>query len=143
MPDAGAGQQLSDDVSSGGARGSGLGIVSADRVLVHQRIFQPGRSRGKKKAFHRQPNRRFSGFLIAIFLIIQHFGKPLVILAQVFDQVKAASRAWKPPGLGFFDGRLGLFADGRKAVRQNRRKFRSTCGFRIANGRPPTPGFSP
>ena len=50
--DAGAGQQLPADVHRLGRRGTG--VVSADRILVHQRFGRVGR----QESVHRQPHRR-------------------------------------------------------------------------------------
>ena len=83
--DAGAGQQLPGDVHRVGGRGAG--VVSADRVLVHERFGGVGR----KESVHRQPHRRLR---ISDCPVPDH---PAFRLADVHPGVRAggADRAGK------------------------------------------------
>ena len=89
--DAGAGQQLPADVHRLGGRGPG--VVSADRVLVHERFGGVG----GKESVHRQPHRRLR---ISDRPVPDHSA---FRLAGLYEGIRSgpAHRCRKPPAPGF------------------------------------------
>ena len=113
--DAGAGQQLPADVHRLGGRGPG--VVSADRVLVHERFG----GIGGKESVHRQPHRRLR---IPDRTLPDHSA---FRLAGLHEGIRLRRASPRRSGNRDSAHHSRNSADGGR-LRQSRRRFRSTSG---------------